>query len=103
MLNLSLSYDNVTSISFVDEATTSIEGRSNSTADSPKIVSFDGSILKITGLPVNTPVLVYTLEGKNQLQEKVGNDNSVSILFSNLKRGTYIVKTNSKSFKISKK
>ena len=103
VLNMSLSYDCVTSISFVDEATTAIEGNLEAKADSPKIVSFDGNTLKISGIPTHTTVWVYTLEGKMQQREVVGNECSVSISFSNLMRGTYIVKTNSKSFKISKK
>lgn len=103
VLNVSLLYDNVTSISFVDEASTVIENIKGTKADSPKIVSFDGSYLKIEGIPANSSIYVYSLEGKMLLRQESGNDGSANIAFSNIKKGTFIVKTNTKSFKISKK
>ena len=57
--------------------------------------------LMFTELPVNSGVIVYTLDGKIISSEKVGNDKKVKIRVSQFPAGVYIVKSAYQTIKIT--
>jgi len=101
--NIALLYEKVVSISFVDSETTIIDGVLSDDKLVPRIISFDGTKLILSGIESKSKISLYTIDGKIVANEFANDMNEVVISMSSLPNAAYIVKTNKKSFKIIKK
>jgi len=101
--NISLLYDQVLSITFVDKVTTSIGKDSVASQALPKIICLNNSMVSLSGLSKETSATLYNVEGKEITHRISDKEGYVSIPLANLQNGTYIIKTQNKSFKIIKK
>ena len=102
-VNISLLYENVTSISFVDEETTNIDEISTKNKEIPQIAFLSNSTLLVSGLIQGGKVTLYSIDGKVLSKQPANEEGKASISLENLPNGAYVVKTNKKSFKILKK
>lgn len=101
--NIALLYEKVVSISFVDSETTAIDGVLTDNKLVPKIISFDGTTLILSGIESNSKISLYSTEGKVVANEIANDKNETTVSLSSLPNAVYIIKTNKKSFKIIKK
>lgn len=101
--NLVLDYNNIVSISFVDQMPPPIVTEVFEVQNDIRL-RFDGpSMVTVLGLPDRVRVGVFSVDGRKISPDVMPGAHSVSIDLANQPNGVYIIKVGTKSFKITKR
>lgn len=101
--DFSTTYDNVESIYFQDNTTTSINN-ADKLPQAQFVFKFtDSHTITITGCSLEDRLTVYSLNGMNISADVERTSDSIVINLENLPKGFYIIRVNSQSFKIQKR
>ena len=101
--NLVLDYGNKVSISFVDQMPPPIVTEVFEVQNDIRL-RFDGpSMVTVLGLPDRVRVGVFSVDGRKISPDVMPGAHSVSIDLANQPNGVYIIKVETKSFKITKR
>lgn len=99
---ISLAYDKVIDITFVDKTITEIPESVSTDEDRAKIIFLDEATLLLTGFKNLDTIAVFSLDGKKLPVNYEKTDNNLTIHLNNLPKAVYVVKTKYKSFKVIK-
>lgn len=84
-------FDDVEKFDFVDAGQTSVN-------DVVTAVRWDGAVLRISGLPAGSPVMLFDMSGNRVLSQTCSGTAAVDC--SGLAHGVYVVKAGKKSIKL---
>ncbi len=99
---------NTTTVDFSPEEVEKVYMAESSTnihnvKDSDGTIRIQHDQVCLSGYAANEPIMLFTIDGRQLQSHHVGADGRLTISLSQLPSGTYIIKTNHQSVKITKK